>query len=668
MNPGQLLHLLGCLIVNPGASLLERIDWPALDQRVSHEQRNREVHVPAISLFRWWARRPHALIGEILDAAGPEVACVSDPFSGGGTVALEAAARGLGIYAQDLHPWAAMGVATALDRVDPKALQEGGREWIEGLTAKRRELYGTTCSTHGDSEILTTFWVRRAECPHCAASAYLYPYSLVTLASRGQAETHAFFGCGACGAITRSRRDAKERRCSGCSCRLPDFSEPQLADGKFRCRERDCRNQFSAFVAAFTWHPVLVQRLCGCLAHIDRPNEAEVAAIMSATHPEVPASLRAAIPEGLETRRLRRAGVKCWADLYPPRQLSSLLNAAAVLEELKLDADVRNRLRLVICGAAEMAGFASRWDRFYPKAFEATANHRFNLTGLSVETNLLAERGRGTLHRRLGHSVRAAKWGKDFEGQSARILASGQRSRLSSADLTRPSVVRGSSTRQLLGDEAVDLVLTDPPYFDDVQYAELGSLFLTWARATSLIGKSVHLDLRSEVVPNATRGAGTARYCELLSAVLRETARTLKSDGRAVLTFHNTNGEAWWALARALGNAGLNVSALAVAHAENETDHAKRGRRAFSHDLVIEARRKPVVPAEVVIASEARDPQSRQLIAAGRAVAELASELASVKAKRTRTFATFGRVYRRHLGDEVSTYIRFGADARKASH
>ena len=32
-------------------------------------------------------------------------------------------------------------------------------------------------------------------------------------------------------------------------------------------------------------------------------------------------------------------------------------------------------------------------------------------------------------------------------------------------------------------DQSIDLVLTDPPYFDDVQYAELASLFLAWAQA-----------------------------------------------------------------------------------------------------------------------------------------------------------------------------------------
>jgi putative DNA methylase len=649
---------------NQPHNLLEEIDWSALDKRVSREQRNREVYSPAVSLFRWWARRPHALIGEILDAGDGSSLSVSDPFSGGGTVALEAARRGHQIYAQEIHPWAANGLATALDRVDPETLAEAGGRWLGTLREKRTALYGTECPLHGDcdSEILTTFWVRRATCPSCRADAFLYPYSLISLASRTKDETDGFFGCGTCGHVTRSALDTEARRCSHCRSTLSAPSLSQLPGGRFHCRSADCGKEFPAFAAHFRWHPVLVQRLCGTVAHIERPTAAEWAAIESAAAGDVPASLTAEIPQGLETQRLRRAGISRWSDLYPSRQLDAMLTAARGLDDLELTPQISDRLRLVLCGASEMAGYASRWDRYYPKAFEATANHRFSLTGLGAETNLLAERGRGTLHRRLAQSVRAAAWGRKFEGSPPRRLSARSRPRLGAADLDRPTVVHGSSTSQPLADRSVDLVLTDPPYYDDVQYAELGSLFLAWAQATDLIPASVHVDLRAEAVPNSLRGTDTARYCRLLSSVFSESRRTLKPGGRLVLTFHNTTGRAWWALARALGGAGFFVAALAVAHAENETDHAKRGRRAFSRDLVIECRAVPVDLAELVIAAEPGEAQSFELLAAGRAVAGLAAELASGKIKRTRTYETFGRSYRQHLGQRKSRYIRLGSE------
>ena len=531
----------------------------------------------------------------------------------------------------------------------------------EELDTERRTLYGTNCPEHGDGEILTTFWSRKTSCPRCETEAYLFPYSLLTLASRSKHETHGFYGCNACGQVTRSARKMDERRCSGCRRRLPDPAVPQLAQGNVRCRNEECRHEFRAFTPDFEWVPVLVQRLCGSQAHFSRPTVAEIASA-ACDAPKSPAPLRAEIPFGLETRRLHRAGLRRWVDLYPPRQLRSMFAAADALKQLDLEPPLRARLQLALCGAGEMAGYASRWDRYYPKAFEATANHRFCLTGFAAEVNLLSTRGRGTLARRVEHSLRAALWAEELNNKSPRRAPALRREQFTLSELDRPAVIRGSSTRQLLPNESVDLVLTDPPYYDDVQYAELGSLFLAWAQTTGLIANSVHVDFRSEAVPNSMRGTGTERYCELLTNVLTETKRTLKPAGRVVLTFHNTSGRAWWALARALGRAGLYVSALAVAHAENEADHSKRGRRAFSRDLVIECRPVVVNPAEIVIAAEGGDAQSGQLLAAGRAVAELCAELASGEIKRTRSYAVFGRSYRRQLGNAASTYIRLGPD------
>jgi SAM-dependent methyltransferase len=651
--------------MNRPANLLEKIDWETLDIEVSHQQRNREVHAPAISLYRWWARRPHALIGELLDAAGPGEILVSDPFSGGGTVALEASRRGLSVYAQDLHPWPTAGLATALDGVNAEELCSAGEEWLASLHLLRAEHYAAACAEHADEggEILTAFWVRQARCPDCERAAYLFPYSLITLASRRKEEKFGFFGCTACGYVTRSDLKVQDRRCSRCSQRLADPSVPLLPGGVHHCPATGCGGESAAFALGFDWRVVLVQRSCGSAAHFGRPGAAEVAALEAPPAREVPAGLREPIPSGLETRRLHRGGLRSWADLYPPRQLDSLLAAAAALDSLDADPAIRARLRLVLCGAGEMAGYASRWDRFYPKAFEATANHRFNLTALSAETNLLAERGRGTLPRRLAHSVRAARWAAEAELPTARSAASWRRTRLDAVEPDSPTVVRGSSSRQLLPDDSVDLVLTDPPYFNDVQYAELGSLFLAWAKVSGLLAAGVHIDFRSEAVANSARGSDTERYCQLLRAVLGETARTLKPGGRAVITYHNSSGRAWWGLSRALGRAGFYVHALAVAHAENESDHSKRGRRAFSHDLVIECRLVAPVGSPV-IAATGEGAQARQLIAAGRMVADHAAELASGALGRTRSYRTFAAGYRAHLGTESSTYIDFGSGAK----
>lgn len=609
--------------------LIDGIEWPAVDARVRAQQRNRETHMPPISLFRWWARRPHALIGAVLDAAnqgegaGP---VVSDPFSGGGTVAIESARRGLHTYAQDLHPWAISGLKSALEEIDPTELERASDALLHGLEHERQRLYGTICPDHGGlTEIVTALWVRHVACPYCAADVYLYPYSYVSRASRRVEEKWGWWACRACGKVTRSSLTAHERRCSGCRRRLEDPKRKLVPSRRAHCVNAACRREFEPFQQAATWALSLVQRQCTIAGsqtvHLGRPSRAEIDQA-GLSYSRLPPALAGSIPDGLETAVLRRAGLPTWSSLYVPRQIQALVAAAEGIDALPHGERIKDRLRLAICGAGEMAGRVSRWDRHYPKAYEVVANHRFDVTGLSAEVNPLASRGRGVLRRRLAASVRAARWRLQHLPPDLRLrrraAATGPRSAPDGVLLAY-----GTSSRQLAQTASVDLVLTDPPYFDDVQYAELAALFLVWARAIGLMSDSVELDLSAEAVANTRRGTGVHRYRELLTAVLTETHRSLKSDGRMILTFHNTDLRAWWALGGALQDAQFAIWGLAVAWAENDTDHSKRGHLAFTRDLVLECR--PLVNgAPSTFPPDASDePQSWELLAAGKAIATM---------------------------------------------
>lgn len=633
------------------STLLGRVAWDTVNERVRHEQRNREVYVPPISLFRWWARRPHALIGALIDAAAETRSSpvISDPFSGGGTVAMEAARRGFPLYAQDLHPWAVTGLATILDQVDPDALTVARDKLLAVLEDRCADLYATTCPAHGSDSTLThVFWVRSKQCPRCERLTYLFPYSLVTLASRSKDETDGFFGCPGCGRVSRHKLETSSPRCPGCTRTIPTADASLLAGRQAKCAHYPCRETFAAFDStAPVWTPVLVQRLCSkpeVKAHFDVPTSFES---RDDTSVDVPPPLTEEIIAGLETSLLLRTGFSRWADLFPPRQLRTLLECSSAISELETSEAIRARLRVALCGAAEMAGHLSRWDRYYPKAFEAMANHRFAALGLACETNLLASRGRGTLRRRLDHSVTAARWARDnlTVSGTVRVASSVARRRPIGRG---PLIACGSSERQLPSANSVDVVLTDPPYFDDVQYGELASLFLVWARATSLLPDSVSLDLRAEAVANHVRGSGVEDYRTLLTGIFSEARRTLKPAGRVLLTYHNTDIRAWWALGRALHDSKLEICALAVAEAENASDHPKRGSNAFTSDLVIECRRSTRHSTDPLSVGSLTTSQACELLAAGRALAQAGR----------RELVDFIEVYRRERGDIEQPRIR----------
>jgi len=369
---------------------------------------------------------------------------------------------------------------------------------------------------------------------------------------------------------------------------------------------------------------VLVYRRCQCdgrtVDHFDYPAAADLR--LSRLRPSmVPAALKESIPAGLETAVLRRAGFRQWRDLYPARQLKAILAAIAAAHRLRVSAKVRRRLLTAICGLSESAGLVSRWDRYYPKNFELLSNHRFAPTGFGCETNPFAAKGRGTLVRRLRASVIAARWVRDEFPESVRthMASSVRRMRPTQG---RGRIVTGSSERQFVPRQAFDLVLTDPPYFAAVQYAELGELFFVWAKSARLVHWKSKVAAQREAVPNRTRGTGPRDYQRILSRVFREIRRALKPDGRLILTFQNREPLAWSALGRALRSAGFGIHALAVARAENDADHSKRDVCCFTKDLVLECR-PTQVNKEPRLVHRAHDDQDRELFAAGAALADV---------------------------------------------
>lgn len=568
-------------------ALVDHINWARLDSQVVQQQRNRSAHVPAISFYRWWARRPHCFAGAILDAASQEFGLkrflVADPFSGGGTVAFEAVRRKLPIYAQDLYPWPSKGLATALTPTDADEFKAVAKILLETLAPLRRryfrEKYGEVWET---THIVR---VRTAPCPECSKRLFLFRDPLISLVSRAAEEPDAFFGCSGCGTVSQRRKDAHFFFCDGCHSRISTHRNRTAS----RLAGVSCPHCFKSILlsqmlrSTLEWHPVLLREQClsgkelisklRIIANGDQVTDLRAAE---------PPALHSQIPLGVETSALIRWGFSFWDQLYSQRQLDTITTALDSVSTLSTSETVKEHLRLAVLGATEMAGYVCRWERYHPKAVEAIANHRFSRSTITVETNLLSSTGRGTLPRRFEAAEKAIRWMQEegYPERTTRQESSARRRSVSGA-----LVVTGSSERQLLKDGAARLAFTDPPYHDDLQYGELARLFHAWMKYTGHFSEPTEGD---EAVPNSPRGLSTQHYEDKVAACLTESRRALSSEGRLVLTFHNKNLSAWEALARALRRAGFDVVGLATIAAENSADHSKRGKRSFLSDLVIE--------------------------------------------------------------------------------
>ena len=123
-------------------------------------------------------------------------------------------------------------------------------------------------------------------------------------------------------------------------------------------------------------------------------------------------------------------------------------------------------------------------------------------------------------------------------------------------------------------DGSIDVVVMDPPYYDNVMYAELSDFFYVWLKRTAghifpeLFRR--HLtDKDNEAVANPAKFKGQKGasalagrdYQERMASIFAECRRALKSDGVMTLMFTHKATSAWDALTKGLMEAGFAITA-----------------------------------------------------------------------------------------------------------
>jgi adenine-specific DNA methylase len=156
------------------------------------------------------------------------------------------------------------------------------------------------------------------------------------------------------------------------------------------------------------------------------------------------------------------------------------------------------------------------------------------------------------------------------------------------------------------------MVLTDPPYYDNINYSELSDFFQPWLEQIGLVPVA---SKRRALVERALRARrnneeSIGEFAANLGQAFSEANRVLKPRGLLAFTFRHSTPEGWLAMAKALALGGLKpVQVLPMPGEAGTGLHTHNGTSLW--DAVLVFRKLPTTtPTENL---------SKQQIAAARA-------------------------------------------------
>lgn len=571
--------------------------FEAISQIGEAESWRKEIYRPIYHMHKWWAQRLGSVFRAILLACaspyGTDVRevfyqparlpgmVVLDPFMGSGTTIGEALKLGCIAIGRDINPVAYAAVRAALGPLDRRDLLRTFRRLEATVGQELRALYAGHDSRGRACDVLYYFWVKRAPCPSCGHHVDLFPSYIFARHAYPSRRPDAFASCPACSTVISTRYDAQSIACPNCALAF----NPQRGPAKKTTAVCTvCGREFPIMASVKSldsppWHRMyakLVLTTDGRKEYLpiderDRQVYRDACARLSELEDAYPI---APIHDGYNTRQVLNYGYRRWHEMFNERQLLALALLGRAIAELS-SGQTRDALACLYSGTLEFnTMFAS-----YKGEGTGAVRHMFSHHILKPERMPLEANVWGT-------PKSSGSFSTLFESRLLRALdyrqapfevrvSDGSRGQTSEKvfGLSRPMgdeiadsyedlrarglrlyLSCGDSRALDLPDTSVDLVVTDPPFFDNVHYSELADFFYVWQQ--HFFGMSASDD-------RTTRHTGEVQhkdadvFARKLGGVFTECCRVLKDNGLLVFTYHHARDEGWLAVAEAVLTSGL---------------------------------------------------------------------------------------------------------------
>jgi DNA modification methylase len=580
------------------------------------ESFNKHLYRPNSYLHKWWARRCGTtfrlllqnLVGDsnrktFYSAGGLEGKLILDPMIGGGTTLHEAIRLGANVIGYDIDPIPILQAKASLNSIELSRLKPAYSEFHSRLEKRIGPLFVSACPKCDEkSELRFTIHGLKKRC-QCRNVIIVDSYIL-----REESAKEKIRICPDCLNICLEEN---------CYCEERNSSKILVEKKEKVCPI--CETQYATdrsipYYTRFT----PIANVGECKSHglyfstfskEDRSILAEADKIRKA----ITFDSELSIQPGPKSSALIRQGIEIFPDLFSSRQLLYIKNAAELLPEF--DKIERLYLGLMVSTSLEfnsmLCGYKGAKKRRAGAIRHVFAYHAYSFPHTVLENNpIYSKPASGTLQKLYKDKIRRARiWA--MEPRERNIDGSGERFVPIHGEVdygievedpneltegTRKYLLKqGSATKLSLASNSVDFVVTDPPYYDSVQYSDLANFFRVWLRQFVANGTIRNIDWdysteRSAVSSTTNSGSDVAHhhYQNLLTEIMAECFRVLrKEEGRLILSFHHWDYRAWAALTVALKQANFYLISRWVVHSENPSSVHIARQNSLSHDALL---------------------------------------------------------------------------------
>ena len=580
-----------------------------VDSLSRQEVFNKHLFRPNTYLHKWWARRCGTTFRTILKHFAPDAErrsyyapggldgkIVLDPMMGGGTTLHEAIRLGANVIGADIDPIPVIQARASLSPAELTDLRAAFDQFFADLRHNLGNYFETECPTcAATTSIQYSLYGIRKRCA-CREVVQVEQYILrqddhqtirinphnrdISDGPSDPFDSH----------VRRSLIAKSDKQCEICGQKYDE-----LLEVPFYAR----------------YEPVAVVAFCE--AHgtfYSVPSQLDLARIRQAD------ALRKGldfgppedfvVSDGPKSGDLLRHNVKSYLDVFSSRQLLYMHHAIQQIRDYT--GIERLNLGLLVSTSLEfnsmLCGYKG-WYKRRPGAIRHTfALHAYSFQYTALENNPVNPRkSSGNLLQLFYDRIeRGRKWAalpieRRFPESGKREMVKihgetdGGIEVFHQADLTkgrsRFQLIQGDSQSMPLENDSVDIVVTDPPYYDSVQYGNLAEFFRVWlSRLLPEAAKWTYNETGSAVAVKATES--NSNFMTVLGGIFNECQRVLKPEaGRMVFTFHHWDPGAWAELTVALKDAGFKLVNVYVVYSEHPISVHIRNLNAITHDCIL---------------------------------------------------------------------------------